>query len=286
VLPAAIFAGCGIASVRTMVCRLGSVRWLRPVLALVLAAAGLATVLGLITTPATTLQEGRTFASSQINVADMKAALVMKAHWAGGRALVQDYGDEVATFYSAIPLQDVIYEGTNKDDLWRAALRDPSTVDVRMIYMRSTPGNQDQVWQALHNSPVLRKYHLIYKDADQLVYAWNNPRLTTRTELKIERRGSAHRHPGAMSRPGRLLARGGATWFYGARNTCQTSVAPRGSLVLVTNRRNGAHITCRVTGTGPGSPGHIVNLTRPQFRQLGDPADGVVPVGISANTLE
>jgi hypothetical protein len=42
---------------------------------------------------------------------------------------------------------------------------------VRWIYMRSTPGNQDQVWRELHTElRLVNNYTLLYQDSDRLIY--------------------------------------------------------------------------------------------------------------------
>jgi hypothetical protein len=220
-------------------------------------------VWALVSAPATTLEEGKVFASSKIQLANTKAAMAMRVPWREGFALMQNYGNEVSTFRSDIPLQNIIYEGNNNDNLWQKALSNPAAMDVRLIYMRRTPGNEDEVWQALHDSPILNQYHIVYQDSNQVVYGW----------------GAVL--PLIEKKQPKILATGEATWFIRTRGTCFTSVAPLGSIVTVTNEATSAQVTCRVTGSGPSDEGRVINLESHQFSQLADPAGGVVQVIVS-----
>jgi hypothetical protein len=67
-----------------------------------------------------------------------------------------------------------IYDGTRESatNQWAAVLRNPQAHDVRVIVMRlPNPAEPvDVVYYALHNSPQLRSYRVIYRSSSYLVY--------------------------------------------------------------------------------------------------------------------
>lgn len=257
VLAGAIFVGCAVAGLRRLA---GSWRAVPVGLIGALALGGM-----IVATPATTVAEARFFSSSHAELANVEAAESLHDHWTGGYALIQNYGAELQTFRSQIPLDNVIYEGNNNGDLWQRALKDPAGLGVRLIYMRRTQGQTDLVWQALHGSPGLQAYHLVYSDPSQLIYSWG-----TGPDLPATEASSAA--PGTE---------GLATWYAGPSGTCLTSLAPLGSTVKVVSQSNSASFTCRVAGAGPSLQGRIVNVEAGQFTRLGNLASGVAPVRLA-----
>jgi hypothetical protein len=82
---------------------------------------------------------------------------------------MESFGNESVTFESRIPTQNIVYEGSFK--MWEPALRDPAGAGIQWIYLRTTPGQQDDADLALTGNPELGAvYQLVYKDADRVVY--------------------------------------------------------------------------------------------------------------------
>jgi putative flippase GtrA len=95
-------------------------------------------------------------------------------HYTGGTVLMQTTGNEATVFYSHLPLERVIYEGTNENDVWRNALADPGTY-VDWIFMRVKPGNYDKVAAAVVAIPgALDGFRLIYSTPEIQIYARNS----------------------------------------------------------------------------------------------------------------
>jgi hypothetical protein len=116
--------------------------------------------------PISTVQEGRQFRAGQHG--NEAAASWMRGHYDRGRVLMESFQNELVTFESHIPTQAIIYEGSFQR--WLPALAHPAAREIRWIYMRTTPGNEDAVWKSLHDSAQLSSYRLVYKDSDRLVY--------------------------------------------------------------------------------------------------------------------
>jgi hypothetical protein len=116
-----------------------------------------------------TLAEPVAYLRSKGGQIDMGSASWLRAHYDGGTVLMQNFGNELVTFSSRLPLGKVIYEGSFR--MWEPALADPATHGVRWIYMRSSKGAEDGVYQALYGTAQLRDgYQLLYQDADRLIY--------------------------------------------------------------------------------------------------------------------
>jgi hypothetical protein len=81
---------------------------------------------------------------------------------------MESFGNETVTFGSRIPLGQVVYEGSFRQ--WEPDLAHPAGHGIRWIYMRQTPGSQDQVYRQLHGSAELAGYRLMYHDAARLIY--------------------------------------------------------------------------------------------------------------------
>ena len=71
-----------------------------------------------------------------------------------------------------------VYVGTKESgtNQWAAVLRKPTAYDIRVIVMRlpSPAEPVDAVYFALHNSPRLRSYRLIYQSPSYLIYGLRN----------------------------------------------------------------------------------------------------------------
>jgi Glycosyl transferase family 2/Dolichyl-phosphate-mannose-protein mannosyltransferase len=115
-----------------------------------------------------TLVEAVTFRATPAEQANRAAALWLRSHYHGGKVLMESFGNETVTFESRLPLSEVVYEGSFRQ--WAPDLADPVGHGIRWIYMRRTPGNQDQVFRRLHNSPELASYKLVYQDSARLIY--------------------------------------------------------------------------------------------------------------------
>ncbi len=152
-LGAAVFAGFLVAYVKQA----------KPFLAVAVAATVLAV-------PGTkTLEEPVAYLNSPGGRIDVGSATWLKANYDGGRVLMQNFGNELVTFQSQLPLGEIIYEGSFR--MWEPALEDPVESGVRWIYMRSSKGAEDGVYKSLHDTPVLNEnYQLLYQDADRLIY--------------------------------------------------------------------------------------------------------------------
>jgi len=84
------------------------------------------------------------------------------------RILMQTFDNELVLFYSHIDLGTVVYEGTYQ--LWDEALADPAG-HVDWIYMRTTSGNEDDVWQALHaNAAALAPFRIVMQTDGAVLY--------------------------------------------------------------------------------------------------------------------
>jgi hypothetical protein len=135
--------------------------------AALLAAAAAATAL-VIAGGAGTMIEPRAYQASPAQRANFRAAAWLRDHYRRGDVLMESFGNETVTFASHIPLREIIYEGSYRQ--WRPALRDPAARGVRWIYMRRLPGDTDEVYRALHGSPRLAGYALVYADPSRLIY--------------------------------------------------------------------------------------------------------------------
>jgi glycosyltransferase involved in cell wall biosynthesis len=170
ILPTAVFAGyvvsLSMAALRKSHLRTYPSRWRRG-LGLAL---GIGVVVSTLGAPGVaTLAEAQAFRGSPTEQANTVAAAWLRAHYDGGRVLMESFGNESVTFESRIPTQNIVYEGSFK--MWGPALRDPAGAGIRWIYLRTTPGQQDDADQVLgENSELGSTYQVVYKDADRVVY--------------------------------------------------------------------------------------------------------------------
>lgn len=72
-------------------------------------------------------------------------------------------------------LDRTVYDGTKESgsNQWAAVLRNPEAFGIRVIVMRlpSPAEPPDVVYEALHSSPRLRPYRLVYRTASYLIYS-------------------------------------------------------------------------------------------------------------------
>jgi hypothetical protein len=163
VLPAAIFTGFLVTAVSN-----NSRIWLRRGVFAALIA-GAAACAGLVLHGGIdTLKEAATFRATSAERANASAAHWLRSHYDGGKVLMESFGNETVTFGSHIPLGQIVYEGSFQQ--WGPDLADPASRGIRWIYMRQTPGSQDQVFDRLHGSAQLVGYRLVYQDPGRLIY--------------------------------------------------------------------------------------------------------------------
>ncbi|CAN5535909.1 hypothetical protein BH09CHL1_BH09CHL1_10200 [soil metagenome] len=98
----------------------------------------------------------------------------IEQHYPGsGRVLMETPGNEAALFYSRLPLDQVVYEGVNQNNIWLNALQDPALY-VDWVFMRITPDQSDKVALAMAANPhALDDFHLIYSTSSVQIYARN-----------------------------------------------------------------------------------------------------------------
>lgn len=87
-----------------------------------------------------------------------------------GRVLMETPGNEIALFRSNIALENVIYEGANKNQIWEQALQSPDDY-VDWVFMRTTPGAHDKVAEAMYSRPgSLNGYTLAFQSDSYRIY--------------------------------------------------------------------------------------------------------------------
>lgn len=181
VLPTAIF----MSFLATAVTDSTSRAWLRRGAFAVLAVAAVAGA-GLVARGGVdTLTEAVVFRAAPAEHANTVAARWLRSHYDGGKMLMESFGNETVTFASRISLSEIVYEGSFRQ--WQPDLANPARHGIRWIYMRQTPGSQDQVFRQLHGSAQLAGYRLVYHDAQRLIYERGTAAQPVST--------GAHQHP-------------------------------------------------------------------------------------------
>jgi hypothetical protein len=162
-LPTAIFAGYLVTAIPD-----GAQAWLRRTAsaALVVAVAGCSVLV--LHGGIDTLTEPLDFRASAAEHANAAAADWLRAHYNGGKMLMESFGNETITFSSRIPVGQIIYEGSFRQ--WQPDLADPAGHGIRWIYMRRTPGSRDDVYRRLHGKALLNSYRVVYEDPGRLIY--------------------------------------------------------------------------------------------------------------------
>lgn len=165
-IPAAIFAGYLVGVlVRSLPQTRGAAR--------ALPAAALATAVvvgaGLSIDGAVTLDEAAEYRASGWETDNSAVAAWLREHHDGGATLMMSFENESVTFESQVPTGSLVYEGSYL--IWEDALEDPHGAGIEWIYMRATPGSEDDVWEALWGTPQLEDhYELVYDAGDRLVF--------------------------------------------------------------------------------------------------------------------
>jgi hypothetical protein len=73
-------------------------------------------------------------------------------------------------------------------------------------------------------------------------------------------------------------ASGDASWYSTSPATCAHRTLPVGTVVTVTNAKNGKSATCTVEGWGPADTSRAIDLSEDVFTAIANPDLGVVPV--------
>lgn len=100
---------------------------------------------------------------------DPHAAADFLQHDTTGPILIDTVQNELVAF----PVLDrTIYSGTrdSRGNVWSRALVSPEGNGVAVIVMRTTPGDQDLVYRALHSSAALAAYHEVYHNSSYVIY--------------------------------------------------------------------------------------------------------------------
>ncbi len=182
-----------------------------------------------------TLTEATNFRAAPAQRANAVAASWLRSHYHGGLVLMESFGNETVAFSSEVPSSQIIYEGSFRQ--WGADLAHPAGHGIRWIYMRRTPGSQDEVFRRLHGSAQLAGYRLVYTDPDRVIY---------------ERRSSAS-HPASEQRssvstaardiaPGRVRSERAVSG-----GSCPDAKQRRAHLENGLLRRGGPAATCGAT---------------------------------------
>jgi hypothetical protein len=149
----------------------GSLAWrvrYAPVAAMALAAAVVVAAIAAVPGTATEA-EAAAFRASDTEQANGRASAWLRRHYDGGLVLMESFGNESVTFGSRIPTERIVYEGSFR--MWEPALAHPAGHGIRWVYLRTTPGSEDDVAGALAGTPELENdYVLAYEDADRQIY--------------------------------------------------------------------------------------------------------------------
>ncbi|MEU6859740.1 glycosyltransferase [Glycomyces sp. NPDC046736] len=158
-IPAAIFAGYLVG----VLARRVRANWAAAVLAAVTIGGATVAVGG-----AVTLDEAAEYRTSGWEADNAAVAAWLREHHDGGTTLMMSFENESVTFESQVPTGSLVYEGSYR--IWEEALADPHAAGIEWIYMRATPGSEDDVWEALWDTEALEGYELVYDEGDRLVY--------------------------------------------------------------------------------------------------------------------
>jgi hypothetical protein len=136
----------------------------------VLAGAAAVVVAAIVAVPGTATEaEATAFRASDSEQANLRASAWLRRHYDGGLVLMESFGNESVTFGSQIPTERIVYEGSFR--MWEPALDHPARHGIRWVYLRTTPGSEDDTAQALAGTPELEDgYVLVYEDADRQIY--------------------------------------------------------------------------------------------------------------------
>jgi glycosyltransferase involved in cell wall biosynthesis/putative flippase GtrA len=99
----------------------------------------------------------------------LEAAGFLRTNWQSGRVLMESYGNEAVAFYSRVPMEDQVYEGSYR--MWLPALSNPSGHHIVWVVMRQTPNNLDLVYKSLYGTTAMDGYTKVYANGDLIIYA-------------------------------------------------------------------------------------------------------------------
>jgi hypothetical protein len=138
--------------------------------AVAMGAAAAVVVVAALAVPGTATEaEAVAFRASDAEQSNARASGWLRRHYDGGLVLMESFGNESVTFGSRIPTEQIVYEGSFR--MWEPALAHPAGNDIRWVYLRTTPGSEDDTAQALAGTPELdNDYVLVYEDADRQIY--------------------------------------------------------------------------------------------------------------------
>jgi rare lipoprotein A (peptidoglycan hydrolase) len=74
---------------------------------------------------------------------------------------------------------------------------------------------------------------------------------------------------------------GKATWYHQSSGICAHKSLPMGTVVTITNTRNGKATQCRVGDRGPFVAGYVIDLAPQQFDEVSSRSAGVFPTKIT-----
>lgn len=114
-----------------------------------------------------TIQETQSGLQRTINIAPNGVSDFLRQNYDGGKLLQESFGNETILFDARVSLGENIYEGSYQ--LWEPALKDPAAHDIRWIVMRGGD-KPDKVYIALHGSPQLDEYALVFSNDTYQVY--------------------------------------------------------------------------------------------------------------------
>lgn len=165
-LPAAVFCGYFVVTLA------GIIRWPRVRPAPAAVALILVAVMGGMAVrgdKVITLNEPMAERSGAWSQRALAASAFLRQNYHGGLVLMESFGNELVVFMSRIPSGNHIYEGSYR--LWEPALADPVGHKIDWVYMRQTPGSEDNVFLAMKGTERLQGYQVVYEDVDRVIYA-------------------------------------------------------------------------------------------------------------------
>lgn len=142
--------------------------WIK-VLVVIAVSAGIVTMV--LTNNIAALNDSAATRLSARSIQTSIAAKWLSSNYDEGLVLMENKNHEILTFESRIPMKNFIYEGSL--GYWETSLEDP-TKHAHWILMTQMNGRQDKVWKALHNTPQLLNYDLVYQNGGTEIYKRKN----------------------------------------------------------------------------------------------------------------
>lgn len=116
---------------------------------------------------AATVQEAQMTLQSNAHQEASAIAVFFEDKRIDGVVLMESFANELVPFYARIPMENIVYEGSNEQ--WNAALINPSENNVQWIIMRKA-NTPDRVFEELGDSEQLNDYTLTYHNNTYDVY--------------------------------------------------------------------------------------------------------------------